>query len=191
MESMHYIGIKVSATIRLHQIKYFEQTGVPPVNRGMLMFYNMGDLDKIETENSILDIEIGKSYFQNFDKYPLPLDVALPIFQWGVIFRDGKLVKLINNLRAEDLTDEARFEQIAENRFRLEASTYLEGYYLYKDDLIRLENVEQQALRESAKALSNVIDNQGFTVSFYHLDSLSLSAFPQDSLEQIIEAFRK
>src|SRR5207253_974111 len=35
-------GITLSATIRLHQIKYRERTGVPPVDRGMLMFYNIG-----------------------------------------------------------------------------------------------------------------------------------------------------
>jgi hypothetical protein len=38
-------GIALSATIRLHQVKYFERTGIPPVDRGMLMFYNMGELD--------------------------------------------------------------------------------------------------------------------------------------------------
>ena len=30
-------SIPLSATIRLHQIKYFKRTGVPPVSRGMLM----------------------------------------------------------------------------------------------------------------------------------------------------------
>src|SRR5262249_10937959 len=35
-------GLATSATIRLHQVKYRERTGVPPVGRGMLMFYNMG-----------------------------------------------------------------------------------------------------------------------------------------------------
>lgn len=31
----------LSATIRLHQIKYADQTGIPPVARGMLMLYNV------------------------------------------------------------------------------------------------------------------------------------------------------
>src|ERR1700722_4840670 len=35
-------GKILSATIRLHQVKYADRTGVPPVDRGMLMFYNMG-----------------------------------------------------------------------------------------------------------------------------------------------------
>ena len=34
----------LSATIRLHQVKYFNKTGVPPVDKGMLMFYNMGEV---------------------------------------------------------------------------------------------------------------------------------------------------
>ncbi|MCB0644984.1 MAG: hypothetical protein KDC44_25235, partial [Phaeodactylibacter sp.] len=42
-----------SATIRLHQIKYFTRTGVPPVDRGMLMYYNMSPVMDPQTTNSI------------------------------------------------------------------------------------------------------------------------------------------
>jgi hypothetical protein len=35
---------KISCTIRLHQVKYYRKTGLPPVDRGMLMFYNMGEI---------------------------------------------------------------------------------------------------------------------------------------------------
>jgi hypothetical protein len=40
----HARQLQVSATVRLHQVKYRERTGVPPVDRGMLMAYNMGRL---------------------------------------------------------------------------------------------------------------------------------------------------
>ncbi len=33
----------LSATIRLHQVKYPEKSGMPPVDKGVLMFYNMGE----------------------------------------------------------------------------------------------------------------------------------------------------
>ena len=36
-------AIYLSSTIRLHQIKYPEKMGIPPVKRGMLMDYNMGE----------------------------------------------------------------------------------------------------------------------------------------------------
>ncbi len=48
-------GITLSATIRLHQVKYRERTGVPPVERGMLMFYNMGRVDAAPGTNAIFD----------------------------------------------------------------------------------------------------------------------------------------
>jgi hypothetical protein len=52
----------ISATIRLHQLKYPDKTGVPPADRGMLMCYNTGDLEDWATENSILDTKTLKSY---------------------------------------------------------------------------------------------------------------------------------
>ena len=102
--------IKLSATIRLHQIKFYQQTGVPPVDKGMLMFYNVGEVTNISTKNSILDLEIAKQYLENVGKYPLQLDLALPIFSWGVLFRDGKMIKLISGLSEEDLRNTTRFE---------------------------------------------------------------------------------
>ena len=74
---------QLSATIRLHQIKFANQTGVPPVNRGMLMFYNMADLESIKTPNSILDLEVAHQYIDSQTTYELPLDFALPIFSLG------------------------------------------------------------------------------------------------------------
>ncbi len=48
-------GVAISATIRLHQIKYRERTGVPPVDRGTLMFYNMGRFSADPKAREIFD----------------------------------------------------------------------------------------------------------------------------------------
>lgn len=50
-----------SATIRLHQVKFMENTGIPPVDRGMLMFYNMGNIEDINTPDSIYDKKHGST----------------------------------------------------------------------------------------------------------------------------------
>lgn len=175
----------LSATIRLHQVKYFNQTGVPPVDRGMLMYYNMGDLDDLATENSILDVDIAKSYLYNFDEYPLHLDVALPIFAWGVVFRDAKLVKLIHNLKAVDLTKDERFKSISETRFEVLRSTYLDGYYLYKGDQIRTEAIEISHLQAANLLLKAKLSTADRTVVFYHLDSLTVQQYEMEDLENI------
>ena len=181
---------KISSTIRLHQIKYFEKTGVPPVDRGVLMFYNMGNLEDIHASNSILDLSIAKKYLDNFENYALPLDVALPIFSWGVLIREGRMIKLINNLRASDLTDEVRFLKIDETHFEIIKSTYLQGYYLYEGDILRLESVSVDQLNQSADLLSPLIENTDLNIVFYHLDSMTIINYPHEVLENICNRFR-
>ncbi|HEX2684786.1 MAG TPA: hypothetical protein VHL77_12665, partial [Ferruginibacter sp.] len=51
----------VSCTIRLHQVKYPERTGVPPVDRGTLMYYNMGAINA-GPENSIYEKSVASKY---------------------------------------------------------------------------------------------------------------------------------
>jgi len=180
---------QISATIRLHQVKYYQQTGVPDVDRGVLMFYNMDDIDQIDTKNSILYIPTAKQYLSNFENYPLTLDLALPIFKWGLIFQENKLVKIINNLDSQALQDTSRFIKIAENRFEIIKSTYLKGHYLYQKDFIRLEQVAPAQLQEAADLLSSRLTNQELNLIFYHLDSLQIADYPHEVLEDICHRF--
>lgn len=183
-------SILLSSTIRLHQVKFFEKTGVPPVDRGVLMFYNMGNVEDLDAKNSILDLTIAKQYLGNLQKYPLPLDLALPLFSWGVLIREGRMTGLINNLRASDLMDESRFSKIDETHFELVKSTYLQGYYLYKGDVLRLETAPAELLQEAADLLSKSVADADLTVIFYHLDSIALNSFSYETLEDICNRFR-
>lgn len=179
----------LSATIRLHQIKYFEKTGVPPVKRGMLMFYNMGDLNDPATQNSILDLETAKTYMVNFDKYPLGLDVALPLFQWGVILRDGKVVHLSNALTESDLGDSLTYQRIDENKYKVIESSYLKSYYCYEGDEIRIESATLTQLKEAVGLLSAHLKNKKRRVCFYHLDNEIINRFPASALKELQDEF--
>ncbi|HEY6900014.1 MAG TPA: hypothetical protein VI233_05200, partial [Puia sp.] len=81
-------SIRLSATIRLHQFKYPDKTGTPPVDRGMLMVYNVGDLKQYSPVNSIFEWKKAAAYFTGGKEYSLPLDIALPAYSWGLVFRD-------------------------------------------------------------------------------------------------------
>ncbi len=180
------VSIKISSTIRLHQVKYFEKTGVPPVDKGMLMFYNMSDLDHWETENSIIDLAEAEKYFQNFDKYPLTLDVALPAYSWAVLFRNGKLIKLIPGVKKSELE---QFELLEPNRYKVNESTYFQGHYLYENDWLRFENIEHTTLLKAANRLAKIIENPNLTVSFYHLGNHSFEDFSIKMYDDVLEAF--
>jgi len=183
-----FSNVKLSATIRLHQIKYKEETGVPPVSRGALMFYNMGDLEEMSTQNSIFDWNTAAAYLDQLPDYPLDLDLALPVFSWGVLFRDDKMIKLINNLREEDLRDSSRFEILEAPWVEVVKSTYLQGYYLYQGDRLRLEAVAPNALIEAASQLSEKIVTERLNLIYYHLDSTTLKHYSYAQFQTIKEA---
>lgn len=179
----------LSATIRLHQLKYPDQTGIPPVDRGMLMFYNMGEVTEWQEHNSILNLETAAQYIGPASPYPLPLDLALPLFRWGVLFREGKMIKLINELGLEQLQDTARFRQIDHSHIQVIKSTYLDGYYLYQGDQLRLETTELPTLQKAAQMLRSYFPRKSFTLAYYHLDMPILQRFSHTDLSSLIEQF--
>ena len=185
---VQFPNVQLSATIRLHQVKFYKKTGIPPVDRGMLMFYNMGDLTNPETENSILDLKTAEQYLVNFDKYKLPLDVALPLFRWGVLKRRGRVIKLMNNLDFEDLKSE-KYQSISPTEFEVLESHYLNTLYLYKGDEIRIESVSIGELEQTAKLLNKHIKNKDRTITFYHLDDKVLQHYPKERLVEIVNIF--
>ncbi|MEL6639436.1 MAG: hypothetical protein AAFR05_22005, partial [Bacteroidota bacterium] len=167
----HFPQVLFSATIRLHQIKYPERTGVPPVDRGMLMFYNVDDVADPTTQNSILDWPVAEAYLGRLPDYPLDLDLALPIFAWGAVFREGRLLRLLNNLRRSDLRDSTRFRSGEMAWVELSISTYLQGHYLYRGDRIRLEAVTREDLLGVVRQLRPLLRNNDLHLAFYHLDT--------------------
>lgn len=183
---LRHRGLNLSATIRLHQVRYFERTGVPPVDRGMPMFYNVGEVGHWEAENSILRLATAAPYLEGIERYPLQLDLALPAFGWGIVFRAGHMVRLINDLRPADLGDTSRFVKMAPNRFEVRKSTYLDGYYLYRGDRIRTEAADAPLLEKSAELLKPHFRGRQFYLAFYHLDTTTIKYLQHEALEAVI-----
>jgi hypothetical protein len=177
-----------SATIRLHQIKFSGKTGVPPVSRGMLMCYNMGNLTNTETRNSILEIDELKKYIGDLHNYPLPLDVALPLFGWKVLFRKGKFFGLIEKLPDSALASTA-FNKSG-NRFITVKDTVADGYEFKTGDVLRNEESNYEDISKAAGLLSEKISNNELRISLYHLDPVILNKYSTHEIENIYNAFR-
>ncbi len=182
-------GVQLSATIRLHQYAHAQQQGVPPVDRGLLMAYNMGELDQIDSPNSMLDTNISRQYLRPELRYPLPLDVALPYYQWGAIYRDGQLVYLYNELDAANLADSRRFLPQGPQHYRVLQPTYLGTYYLYPGDMIRLEGVQAASLLALAKQLQTVVPFEGQRLLLFHLGSQRARQCRVEELAKVLAAF--
>ena len=157
----------LSATIRLHQIKYYTKTGVPPVDYGVLMYYNMSDIADFNTKNSILDNEIAKKYHYNFDSYKLKLKLALPLYSQAIQFRENKALSIFEGVSKKDF--DSNFENIAPNIYKVLNSTYFMGRYIYKDDIFRFEDVEEKELKIALDDFLDLSNNRFDEVIFYTL----------------------
>ncbi|MEH6304851.1 hypothetical protein RYH73_04300 [Olivibacter sp. CPCC 100613] len=181
--------IILSATLRLHQIKNRHSSGIPPVDKVLLMCYNMGNLRKYGTQNSILDEKEMAIYLKDFlPHYPLPVDIALPLFSWSVVFRDQQYVGISKHLDSQSLTDT--------NLFYRQGNTSL--YHLKKElpkaglrvnDVIRREEVNIETLFVASDFLSRYLPRKDLKVVFYHLDAALLNRFSDEQLQEIIDRF--
>jgi len=185
LKNIRYLkpNAKLSCTIRLHQIKYIAKTGVPPVDRGLLMCYNMGNLKNPATKNSIIETAELKKYIAGLANYPLPLDVAFPLFNWKVLYRDNLYSGLIQNL--SEAAFSSTFSNKTGNRYQILKDTLLEGYELRKGDMIRDEQSDIKEVLAAAAEVSSHLRNTRLRVSLYHLDSVILSKYTTHELESI------
>lgn len=187
LDNRGLLGCQLSATIRLYQCKYRRLTGVPPVSKGLLMCYNMGDLKNDNTGNSILECATLEKYTYTLSSYPLPLDVALPIFNWKVFFHRGRYSGLVEALPAAALHNDAILRSGNLYTFRRDTSLY--GYSFDAGDQLRDEQSSYEELSKAARLITRELKRPPGSVLFFHLDSVNLSNYKTDELENIYSVF--
>jgi hypothetical protein len=181
-------GINTSATIRLHQVKYKEITGVPPVNKGVLMYYNMGIISA-DTNNSIYSPAIAKRYTSYLKNYPLVLDLALPVFSWGIHIRDGKVIGLLNKTNERNFINDTNFISVSNSIFKAKRSLFKSGYYYQENDKVKIESVSKEQLEEMADHLKNKFKQKPKEIIYYDLDSINLQRYDEKIFEEISSRF--
>lgn len=164
------MGMRLSATIRLHQVKYRSETGVPPVDRGILMFYNMESPSDPSVSNAILNLQVGKGYLANLSSYPLPLDIALPLYSWGAVFQGERFIGLINNLSREELLRHPDQFSHQGNFFAARKNTWIRGTNVYKNDRIRVDESNPAECAKAAHILARRIRNHSYRVVIFHYE---------------------
>jgi hypothetical protein len=178
----------ISATIRLHQVKYKERTGIPPVDYGVLMYYNMGAITG-DNNNSIYDRAVANRYNSYVRSYPLPLDVALPVFSWGLTIRDGKVVELLNKIDFTQFENDSNFIPrglgINKNRYLAKHACFKAGYYFRERDEIKQEHVSADDLLEITDQINKYSNHRIGKLIFYDLDSTNLIQYEKDFLEKV------
>jgi hypothetical protein len=180
---------KLSTTLRLHQLKNQISSGIPPVDRVMLMCYNMGNLRKYGDQNSILEQgELEKYVGKNLSIYPMPVDVGLPLFTWAVVFRQKQYAGIAKRLDQNQLLQTANFNSIGNNLYLLNKD--LPALGLKRNDEVRWERLTPEQLKDAAQYIAGFIQSNPVNIIYFHLDELVLKQYTNEDLEKTTAFFR-
>lgn len=179
-------GKTISATIRLHQVKHANKTGIPKVDYGALMYYNMGSISS-DTLNSIYDRNIAQRYIRALKTYPLPLKYALPIYSWIVHSKGQRVLGLLQGVPLQELEQNPDLTAIGYNRFLVNKQTTLNGKVLLKGHEIKLENIKPQELKQMVLDLQKASDKPTQEIILYDLNSNNLKQYEKQTLQALLD----
>jgi hypothetical protein len=180
---------RLSATVRLHQFKYPKKTGVPPVSKGMLMVYNITNLTDYSTTNSIFEHEKAAAYFNASKSYPLPLDVALPAYSWGIIYRNKKFFMIQNGMTEKELQESAYFQPSGKNFFAVKKDTVMHEVFLRPGDEIKIETIDEKTLMQAAALARKALNSDSLTISLFDISSSPIKEYSHETVEQVYNSF--
>lgn len=182
-------SVALSSTIRLHQLR---QTP-PPVDKGVLMLYNTGDIAEYKTANSILDADDVRKYLGSKVNYPLQLDFAYPIFKWAAVFRSKRVEGEPDKGNAEEFSgifydvdriDFSELKEVGWHKYRSDRFIWCWTCSVFEGDVMRLERSVPSVIKEVKSIAEEMIP--GFHNSvIYHLDSGLLKDFSDDDFRKI------
>jgi hypothetical protein len=184
-------GKIVSSTIRLHQIKYVKRTGIPPVSRGMLMFYNFGKIEADSSRSSIFNAQDAGRYASFIANYPMELDLVLPAFSWSVHSRDGDVLGLLEKLGEGEVAAFDGFRKLSANRYVAARSFFFRGRYFMAGDGLLMETTTPAITQEAgALARRGAGSRKKYeTVALFDLDEKHLKNYGESEIEGILAQF--
>ncbi|MBP1673096.1 MAG: hypothetical protein H6Q25_911 [Bacteroidetes bacterium] len=171
---------KISCTLRLYAYKYPKSMGVPPVDKAMLMCYNLIKPLSEHNKNSILDIPELKKYLDKKRSYPLHLDIALPTFYWTQMYQNNRFVKLIKYSPKEIKTFT---KQVKPFWYLVERDTVINYEYFKMGDQLKCEEVSAETINQAIDWIKKMVSlDKNTTISLFDLDD---NTFKQYSHEEI------
>ena len=179
-------GMRLSATIRLHQLSM----QAPPVDYGVLMMYNTGELKNSKRRNPILDKRDVEPYLGHLAQYSLPLCAAYPNFGWQLLYTGDKFRDI---LYSEDLNDTTLYRKVATGKYLVISSIDLPNYlssnstytYLNAGDTVIVVKPDAQTLVQVHDALSHERPGINNQVIIYSLNKSSINNYTSSDYEKI------
>jgi hypothetical protein len=160
---------RVSVTLRLHELKYKKETGVPPVDCVNIMAYNAADPRDYTAENTVFNLKDIRAYLNGVDGYPLPAGVILPFMTDYFVYNNGRLIKILALIDEKKLEDPNLFETLNSRTYMAKRGIIIGGVELLTGYEVKREDVANGDLKEGLNYIMKRIRLSG-TLSIFHFD---------------------
>jgi hypothetical protein len=178
---------KISCTLRLYPYKYREKMGIPPADKTVLMCYNLLSPFSSEDKNSILSTDELENYLRNTAKYPLPSDIALPLFSWMQVYHNDRFTGLVG---PEPGFAEKYLKQVKPLWYEVVLETDCDNIHLRPGDKVKFEEVTDRTIRKSVSLLKKYnVSGPDETVILFHLDENNLKRFDNETIRSFFTDF--
>ncbi len=183
-----YPNSKIVATIRLWQYKYASKAGIPPIDKGLLMCYNITKPDDFQTKNSIGTSEELSQYITHGD-YKLKLDIALPLYSWAVAFRGNQFKGILSDYDRL-IQDTIKVKKISDDKYVLQDDVLVGQTYLRNGDQIRVEKISEEEIDKMISIIKNKIKIDNETkVTFFSFDKKYINDYGTENISNFYARF--
>lgn len=176
------LEVPLTATIRLHQYAQPKKTGVPPADRGMLMPYNVGNITAPGNTNSIFDRATAEPYFKVREPYPLPLDIGLPAFSWGVQFRKGAFMGILQEAQVNDAMKAGLLRGETQGTMQVVNENNDVFPALHLGDEIRVERMTPDVIAQVAELARSAVNSDTVAVVYFEMGAASFQRMTTDEV---------
>jgi len=181
--------VQLSATLRLYPYKFPDKMGVLPVDRAMLMCYNLLPPLESGNRNSILDNTELAKYLIGAKPYPIPLDVALPVFSNVLVYKHEHFNSIIHT-RIAELKNYTKHDEGP--WYYVVRDTTVTGVFLHQGDKLRVENIEKKRLNEAIRLIRKNVSFKGdMTVALFYLNTQQLQSYDTKTLRTCFTSFNR
>jgi hypothetical protein len=179
-----------SATIRLYPYKYHEKLGVPPVDKGMLMLYNITNAAQTHSHNAIFDYHEASKYISKWHQYPLPLDYAVPAFSWTILYRYQQFNRIFTgDLVRTELLGSNKLQALDDHTYKVKESfdSYFnhQSFYFRAGDILKVETAGALEMQQAVSLAKRAGMNEQSTLAIFDLDMNELSKISSHDIEKI------
>ena len=120
----------------------------------------------------------------------MPFDVALPVFSWSILSRNGQGITLLNETTGKEFEGNASFVENGNGRFICKKEYLLHGNFILPGDEIKVEEISPELSLKAAKQVANKLNSDTFNIVLYHLDHSITQRYEKADFQNIFNCFK-